>query len=723
MAARSIGFYAVTLVALCAPARGYQGAAAPRALPLATSRRRSWPTAVANKNVEQTVDTSRERIMTFAYDDEADTRVNVRRRKGTGKGMSGSELGADEYDTIVIGSGVGGLACGALSAKYGDKTLVLEAHVKPGGSAHTFTRVHEGGEFSFEVGPSIFEGLHAPSINPLRMIIDILGEELPAKTYSGIGYWTPDGFWRFPIGSREAFEQTLLEQCGADGPLAVSQWNALRARLKTLSGSTQAVSLLNLRQDAGFLATTAGSLPYVASHPDIFGDLGMLFDSLHKVVDEYVTVPFLRNFIDTMCIFCGFPAKGAMTAHMLYILERFFEPEAAFSVPIGGTCQIGNALVRGLEKFGGELQLNAHVEQVLVEGGRAVGVRLRNGRVVRARKAVVSNLTPFDTAKLLRRTAEEEAAQAEPLPAAVREWTSQLGKLPRHGAIMHLFVAIRADGLDLSHLRGDCAHLVVQDWGRSLQDSQNLCSFFIPSLLDPSVCPAGTHVIHVYSSGGEPYEPWEALDADPAAYEAYKRQRAEVRRARALRARARRVIGRPLMRRARLSRRACRRAGAGAMRPAHGARLSRAPLPSPPCCAGPLARSRARDPRRARARALRRDRLSTRARGIPEARSRHLWHGVGGGPCRAVRRPPQVRAPPPRPRLRRFFCARAVCQLAARGCWPATASRQGRWGAGAPAACAPRAHSPPHGRCPPRPRAHRPARTPAGTCSRSPFRT
>jgi len=75
---------------------------------------------------------------------------------------------------------------------------------------------------------------------------------------------------------------------------------------------------------------------------------------------------------------------------------------------------------------------------------------------------------------------------------------------------MHLFIAIDAEGLDLSHIQ-DPAHLVIQDWGRSMQDSQNLCSFFIPSILDKSLCPEGKHVIHVYSSGGEPYEPWEEL--------------------------------------------------------------------------------------------------------------------------------------------------------------------------------------------------------------------
>jgi phytoene dehydrogenase-like protein len=43
------------------------------------------------------------------------------------------------------------------------------------------------------------------------------------------------------------------------------------------------------------------------------------------------------------------------------------------------------ALVRGLEKRGGLLLLGAHVEQVVMEGGRAAGVALRGGGVVSAR--------------------------------------------------------------------------------------------------------------------------------------------------------------------------------------------------------------------------------------------------------------------------------------------------------------------------------------------------
>jgi len=174
-------------------------------------------TTTPNQNVLQTEDTSREKIMTFSYDMSMEPQYVKPTYPGTGNGLSGD---SGEYDVVVIGSGMGGLACGALSAKYGDKVLVLESHIKVGGSAHTFSRMHKGQKYSFEVGPSIFEGLDRPSLNPLRIILDILDETMPVLTYSGLGYWTPEGYWRFPIGSKQAFEDLLMAQA-EDGLLAV----------------------------------------------------------------------------------------------------------------------------------------------------------------------------------------------------------------------------------------------------------------------------------------------------------------------------------------------------------------------------------------------------------------------------------------------------------------------------------------------------------------------
>lgn len=66
--------------------------------------------------------------------------------------------------------------------------------------------------------------------------------------------------------------------------------------------------------------------------------------------------------------------------------------------PIGGSATLVNTLVKGLNKHGGKLVLNTYVEQVLVENHRAVGVRLRSGREIRASKAVVSNASVWGSA-------------------------------------------------------------------------------------------------------------------------------------------------------------------------------------------------------------------------------------------------------------------------------------------------------------------------------------
>lgn len=78
---------------------------------------------------------------------------------------------------------------------------------------------------------------------------------------------------------------------------------------------------------------------------------------------------------------------------------------------MGGSKAIINALVRGLKKHGGRLMLRSHVNDILIEGGRATGVRLRppsdakaaarGTEVIRALCGVVSNASVWDTQRLL----------------------------------------------------------------------------------------------------------------------------------------------------------------------------------------------------------------------------------------------------------------------------------------------------------------------------------
>lgn len=60
---------------------------------------------------------------------------------------------------------------------------------------------------------------------------------------------------------------------------------------------------------------------------------------------------------------------------------EWYKPGCMLEYPLGGTGAIIDALVRGLKKHKGRLLLSSHVDTILIEGGRAVGVKLRNGQV------------------------------------------------------------------------------------------------------------------------------------------------------------------------------------------------------------------------------------------------------------------------------------------------------------------------------------------------------
>ena len=76
--------------------------------------------------------------------------------------------GKPEADIIVIGSGIGGLCCAGLLARYKQDVLVLESHDLPGGAAHSFGI--KG--YKFDSGPSLFSGFQSRGLqaNPLAQV-------------------------------------------------------------------------------------------------------------------------------------------------------------------------------------------------------------------------------------------------------------------------------------------------------------------------------------------------------------------------------------------------------------------------------------------------------------------------------------------------------------------------------------------------------------------------
>lgn len=217
---------------------------------------------------------------------------------------------------------------------------VFESHYLAGGCCHMFDhRDKDGRLWNFEVGPSIWEGLDRPTGNPLRMIFDALDEEMPVETYDGISMWTTEGHWRFQLGDDEAPGGfcDLLREKSTDPELAIKEWKALKERLEPLYDALDACPLTALRQDAGLLISTVVAIPFYLTHPKVMLDIPYILDSFHKLSQQYVTEPFLKQWIDMLAFFSGFPAEGTMGATMIYSIPGFHRPGASLCAPIGGT--------------------------------------------------------------------------------------------------------------------------------------------------------------------------------------------------------------------------------------------------------------------------------------------------------------------------------------------------------------------------------------------------
>ncbi len=316
------------------------------------------------------------------------------------------------------------------------------------------------------------------------------------------------------MGSRQTvvganqFCEVLTRLRGDD---AVAEWRDLQRVMEPLANAAMAIPPAALRFDVGAAIAVSRFAPSLVRHA---AKVVKLTGPFSRIMDGVVRDPFTRNWLDLLCfLLSGLPADGTSAAEMAFMFADWYRPGVVLDYPVGGSGALVDALVRGLERHGGRLMLGAHVEQVLVEGNRAVGVRLRGGKEIRVRRAVVSNASVWDTLKLL------------PEGAVPKRFRAKRQATPECDSFMHLHLGIDAEGIrpDLA-----CHYIVVNNWETGVTAPQNVVLVSIPSLLDPSLAPSGKHVIHVYTPGNEPYDLWQGMDRRSQEYARQKQVRAEV---------------------------------------------------------------------------------------------------------------------------------------------------------------------------------------------------
>jgi all-trans-retinol 13,14-reductase len=280
-----------------------------------------------------------------------------------------------DYDAIVIGSGSGGTTAALALARAGKRVAIFEQHYLPGGYGQSFLlkgfRFSPGIHYIGELGPGgalrrIYEGLGVAN--------DLVFLELDPDGYDRV--FVGDDRFDIPKGL-EPFRERLKQRFPAEAQ-GIDRYFALVERIgDELSFARPPTNVLDAIKLPFRLRTT---LRY-----------GM--EPFSRFLDRFTQEPFLRAILSIQAGDHGMAPSRAPTA-LHAGLQTYYINGGCY--PRGGGHVIAEAFLKQLNARGGEVFLKSEVARILVEKGRAIGVRLADGREARA-DIVITNTDPGAT--------------------------------------------------------------------------------------------------------------------------------------------------------------------------------------------------------------------------------------------------------------------------------------------------------------------------------------
>jgi phytoene dehydrogenase-like protein len=269
-----------------------------------------------------------------------------------------------DWDVIVVGSGLGGLAAAAYLSALGRRTLVLEAHYVAGGNSQVFRRTRKGHAYEFDVGIHYIgecgrDGLITRILNGLGLAERVVFRPLDPDGYSTLVF--PDLTFRIP-----------------------SDWKLYRERLyETFPDEVQGLSpvldvMRDVSQEGNRLRRGEFQMSELAVQAPTFMKWG-----LRPVTDLFAEHRLSQRaqavLLGEQGCYAVRPSKTpVITAAGLsdHFLRGAFYPE-------GGGQVIAGRLIQAIRAYGGRVQTRSRVERIRIENGRAVGVdvRRKGGRI------------------------------------------------------------------------------------------------------------------------------------------------------------------------------------------------------------------------------------------------------------------------------------------------------------------------------------------------------
>ena len=385
--------------------------------------------------------------------------------------LLGDGIIRDPYDVVVVGAGIGGLTASALLAKKGVRVLVIEQHYMPGGCCTCIRR----NDITFDVGAAVFIGCGEHGFTPHRFVMNELEEEIDLIPHEAIYRIHVDGktvsFWR----DLERFLDELIAMFPSE-----------EKGIRSLYAEMKDFYLNRLMKRDMFIPPT--EIPWKEQLKTMIKDpVGMMVvmrqmsRSAEDVLKKHISDPKLIAFYDYLMSFftcCPVSEVPAILATSMFIDSH-----------LGGACyaqgspqMLPNKLERSIEKNGGQILYRHLVDEILIQDGRAYGVRLTEGTEIMAER-VLSNATVWN---LYGKLVKPRHIKPERMA-----WAQKF--LPTTDLFL-LYIGVKAEAIPAD---AQPVELLMDNIFDSQGDNYGI---FIPSLEDPSIAPPGTHSMTVMAA-------------------------------------------------------------------------------------------------------------------------------------------------------------------------------------------------------------------------------
>lgn len=281
----------------------------------------------------------------------------------------------EEFDSIIIGSGAGGLTTALCLARAGQKVLVLEQHDVPGGWCHSFTL--NGQRFS--------PGVH---------YIGLLGEgQSTNQLYKSLGIANELIFFRM---NKNGYDHCHIGDYRFDYPAGIEN-------LKNKLASEFPHEAKNIKEYLSLIEKVNYELQLIPKLKGLWQKITVPFRTKHfgkfalftlkRVIGWHIKDPMVKAVLNAQCGDHGLPPRRASFPVHCSVMNHYFE---GGYYPMGGGSGIVKAMTTKIKSFGGVIRTQQKVNKILLQNKKAIGVEMQDGKRIYARN-IISNADPHTT--------------------------------------------------------------------------------------------------------------------------------------------------------------------------------------------------------------------------------------------------------------------------------------------------------------------------------------